>query len=248
MENFEAKLAVLIDADNITDKVFDDLLTEIAKLGDVTVKRIYGDFTSSANARWKDVLNKYAIKPISQFAYTTGKNATDSALIIDAMDLLHTHRIDGFCIVSSDSDFTGLATRIKEEGVKVYGFGEKKTPEAFRNACNKFTFIELLKSSEVLSADSVINNSQTSRDIQATAPSHIQSENTVPYDLILKAIENSCDESGFARLSAVGTSLIRMRPDFDVRLYGGSLASILRERPDLFEITGSLGTIAVRVI
>lgn len=119
MKNDEAKLAVLIDADNVSDKISGDLLSEIAKIGEVTVKRIYGDFTSSQNARWKDVLNKYAIKPISQFAYTTGKNATDSALIIDAMDLLHTHSLDGFCIVSSDSDYTGLALRIKEDGVKV---------------------------------------------------------------------------------------------------------------------------------
>ena len=254
MKNDEAKLAVLIDADNVSDKIFGDLLSEIAKIGEVTVKRIYGDFTSSQNARWKDVLNKYAIKPISQFAYTTGKNATDSALIIDAMDLLHTHSLDGFCIVSSDSDYTGLALRIKEDGVKVYGFGEQKTPEAFRNACNKFTFVELLTkptSSEAAFLSTMKSSSATSTQEPNNVenpPDFVKEE--IPYALIKTAIENSCDEAGIARLSAVGTTLLRIKPDFDARLYkkcAAPLAAILRDRPDLFEMSGSRGTLSVKL-
>jgi hypothetical protein len=141
------RLAVLIDADNAQASVIEPLLAEIAKFGEATVKRIYGDFTAPTSAQWKKALNKHAIKPVQQFAYTKGKNATDSTLIIDAMDLLYTGRFGGFCLVSSDSDFTGLALRIKEEGLIVLGFGEQKTPDAFRNACHKFIFTEVLRPS-----------------------------------------------------------------------------------------------------
>ena len=144
-EDSTQRLAVLIDADNAQAVVMEGLFAEIARYGEATVKRIYGDFTSKHSAQWKKVLNKFAIKPVQQFAYTTGKNATDSTMIIDAMDLLYTQRFDGFCIVSSDSDFTGLAGRIREEGLTVYGFGENKTPEAFRNACHKFIRTEYLR-------------------------------------------------------------------------------------------------------
>jgi hypothetical protein len=139
------RLAVLIDADNSQAAVIEGLLAEIARFGEATVKRIYGDFTAPTSASWKKVLQRYAIKPIQQFAYTTGKNATDSTLIIDAMDLLYTRKFDGFCLITSDSDFTGLAMRLREEGLTVLGFGEKKTPEAFRNACHKFVFTEVLR-------------------------------------------------------------------------------------------------------
>ncbi|MBP8217643.1 MAG: NYN domain-containing protein, partial [Thauera sp.] len=128
------RLAVLIDADNAQAGVIEGLLEEVARFGEATVRRIYGDFTSPSSASWKKVLNRYSIKPVQQFAYTTGKNATDSTMIIDAMDLLYTRRFDGYCLVTSDSDFTGLAVRLREEGLLVYGFGEQKTPEAFRNA------------------------------------------------------------------------------------------------------------------
>jgi hypothetical protein len=153
-EDPSLRLAVLIDADNAQAAVIEGLLAEIARFGEATVKRIYGDFTSQASAQWKKVLNRYAIKPVQQFAYTTGKNATDSTLIIDAMDLLYTRRFDGFCLVSSDSDFTGLALRIREEGLMVFGFGEQKTPEAFRNACHKFVFTEVLRALPSRRADS----------------------------------------------------------------------------------------------
>src|SRR5574343_1731878 len=139
------RLAVLIDADNAQAAVIEGVLVEVARFGEASVKRIYGDFTSPNSSSWKKVLQKYAIKPVQQFAYTTGKNATDSTMIIDAMDWLYTRKFDGFCLITSDSDFTGLAMRLREEGLTVLGFGEKKTPEAFRNACHKFIFTEVLR-------------------------------------------------------------------------------------------------------
>lgn len=142
----QLRLAVLIDADNAQAAVIEALLAEVARFGDATVRRIYGDFTASTSRAWKKVLQRNAIKPVQQFAYSTGKNATDSTLIIDAMDLLYTGNFDGFCLVTSDSDFTGLATRLREAGLMVYGFGERKTPEAFRNACHRFVFVEVLRS------------------------------------------------------------------------------------------------------
>ncbi len=143
------RLAVLIDADNAQATVIEGLLAEIARFGEATVRRIYGDFTAPTSSSWKKVLQRYAIWPVQQFAYTTGKNATDSTLIIEAMDLLYTRKFDGFCLIISDSDFTGLAMRLREEGLTVLGFGEKKTPEAFRNACHKFVFTEILRPSTV---------------------------------------------------------------------------------------------------
>ena len=147
------RLAVLIDADNAQAAVIEGLLAEIARFGEATVKRIYGDFTAPTSSSWKKVLQQYAIKPVQQFAYSTGKNATDSTLIIDAMDLLYTRKFDGFCLITSDSDFTGLAMRLREEGLTVLGFGEKKTPEAFRNACHKFVFTEVLRQSAVAESE-----------------------------------------------------------------------------------------------
>jgi len=255
MERNEAKLVVLIDAENVTHKALDEIFQEIAKLGDVAVKRIYGDFTSPNNARWKEMLNEYAIKPIAQFAYTTGKNASDSSLIIDAMDLLHTGRFDGFCIVSSDSDFTGLAMRIKEEGLKVYGFGEKKTPKAFIKACNKFTYIELLQNTSPLlpaedkKTDLNAATQQKPKDAAIVSPSDTEE---IPYDLLKKAIENSCNESGRALLSVVGNNILRIMPDFDARRYkkgNGPFAAIFRERPDMFEMrgNGNKGTLSVKI-
>ena len=147
-ENSQKKLAVLIDADNTPPAIIDALLAEIAKYGIASVRRIYGDWTTPNLRGWKDVLLEQAIQPIQQFRYTVGKNATDSALIIDAMDLLYTEKLDGFCIVSSDSDFTRLASRIREAGLIVYGFGEKKTPKAFVGACDKFVYTEILREDE----------------------------------------------------------------------------------------------------
>jgi uncharacterized LabA/DUF88 family protein len=235
-EESTLKLAVLIDADNARSETIEGLLTEIASYGEAIVKRIYGDFTSQSSAQWKKVLHKHAIKPMQQFAFTTGKNATDSALIIDAMDLLYTHRFGGFCIVSSDSDFTSLANRIREEGLQVFGFGEKKTPEAFRNACNKFIFTEILQ--PAIQSAVLINKS-----LKRTVKPIKQAKNTenstqeFPKDFVLEALNNSYDDTGWAYLGTFGGYLTKLKPDFDSRLYGfKKLSDLVRGKPEIFEI------------
>lgn len=235
-EESTLKLAVLIDADNARAEIIEGLLTEIASYGEAIVKRIYGDFTSQSSAQWKKVLHKHAIKPMQQFAFTTGKNATDSALIIDAMDLLYTHRFGGFCIVSSDSDFTSLANRIREEGLQVFGFGEKKTPEAFRNACNKFIFTEILQ--PVIQVAGVINK-PSKRVVQPIKQAKIIENSTqeFPKDFVLEALNNSYDDTGWAYLGTFGGYLTKLKPDFDSRLYGfKKLSDLVRGKPDIFEI------------
>jgi hypothetical protein len=232
------KLAVLIDADNAQAAVIEGLLAEIARFGESTVKRIYGDFTSTASASWKKVLQKYAIKPIQQFAYTTGKNNTDSALIIDAMDLLYTRKFDGFCLVTSDSDFTGLAVRLREEGLTVFGFGEQKTPEAFRNACNKFILTEVLRPKNSPSKSPAkkhpAGNSQAARPVPADTPS-VMPVREFPTDFVLRALEQSIDDSGWANLGTFGSYLTKLQPDFDPRLYGyRKLSDLVKARSDLF--------------
>lgn len=239
-EEPQHRLAVLIDADNAQAAIIEGLLEEIASFGEATVKRIYGDFTSPTSSQWKKVLNKYAIKPVQQFAYTTGKNATDSTLIIDAMDLLYTRRFDGFCLVSSDSDFTGLALRIREEGLIVLGFGEEKTPEAFRNACHKFVLTEVLRPAIQQKSE---NNSSTTTQIQLSAiqstPPKMQ-ESTLkdsPDDFILKALENTSDDTGWANLGTLGSYLTKLKPDFDTRLYGfKKLSDMVKAHEDIFQI------------
>ena len=236
------RLAVLIDADNAQAAVIEGLLAEIARFGEATVKRIYGDFTSPSSAQWKKVLNKHAIKPVQQFAYTTGKNATDSTLIIDAMDLLYTRQFDGFCLVSSDSDFTGLALRIREQGLMVLGFGEEKTPEAFRNACHKFIQTEVLrpvaprKVDSVAAAEAVPAAAAKQPSGSASlAVSTTKVEKPFPREFILEALEQACDESGWANLGTFGSYLNKLQPDFDSRLYGfKKLSDLVRSRHDVF--------------
>ncbi|MCA6596549.1 MAG: NYN domain-containing protein [Pseudanabaena sp. M046S1SP1A06QC] len=244
------RLAVLIDADNAQASIIEGLLEEIARLGEATVKRIYGDFTSPASSQWKKVLNKYAIKPVQQFAYTTGKNATDSTLIIDAMDLLYTRRFDGFCLVSSDSDFTGLALRIREEGLTVFGFGEQKTPEAFRNACHKFIFTEVLRQSTGIKTESELSVKlqQSETNISSTNNAKKQesvteliiqdTNNNFPKDFILKALETTVsDDSGWTNLGTFGSYLTKLKPDFDVRLYGfKKLSDMVKKHTDVFQV------------
>jgi uncharacterized LabA/DUF88 family protein len=237
------RLAVLIDADNAQASVLEALLAEIALLGEATVKRIYGDFTSPTSAQWKKVLQQFAIKPVQQFAYTKGKNATDSTLIIDAMDLLYTRRFDGFCLVSSDSDFTGLALRVREEGLTVYGFGEEKTPHAFRNACHKFVFTEVLRSSPVQAADSEILPTKeiSKKDIPITSHESAEQHNNVtkkiPTEFFRQALEQASDDSGWAHLGTFGSYLTKLRPDFDSRNYGyKKLSDLVKARHDLFEL------------
>jgi hypothetical protein len=230
-------LAVLIDADNAQAAVIEGLLAEIARFGEATVRRIYGDFTSSASSSWKKVLQRYAIKPVQQFAYSTGKNSTDSTLIIDAMDLLYTRKFDGFCLITSDSDFTGLAMRLREEGLTVLGFGEKKTPEAFRNACHKFVFTEVLRPSTA--AKQVALPSKVESDKKAVPPP-ISAEATeqkleFPKQFVLAALEQSSDDAGWAHLGTFGSYLTKLQPDFDSRLYGyKKLSDLVKAKTDLF--------------
>lgn len=238
-------MAVLIDADNAQATIIEGLLAEIATFGEATVKRIYGDFTSPASAQWKKVLQTYAIKPIQQFAYTSGKNATDSTLIIDAMDLLYTRRFDGFCLVSSDSDFTGLALRIREEGLTVLGFGEQKTPEAFRNACHKFIFTEVLRPVSPLkssgsppqtSVTPTPQPSSTTSEEPASLPK--SSSPPLPKKFILDALGSTqYDDAGWVNLGTFGNYLTKIKPDFDPRLYGfKKLSDLVKAMRDDLEI------------
>ena len=197
------KLAVLIDADNAQASVAAELLAEIARYGTATVKRAYGDWTTTNLVGWKSALHSLAIQPVQQFRFTTGKNATDSALIIDAMDLLHGGSVDGFCLVSSDSDFTRLATRIREGGLSVFGFGEKKTPRPFVAACDKFVFTEILR--------------PQAKATPAPAPL-LADESLQP--ALLEAVSAAMREDGWAPLSAVGGLIVKASPSFDPRNYG----------------------------
>lgn len=218
------KLAVLIDADNAQPGVVDGLMAEIANYGTANVKRIYGDWTAPGLKGWKEVLLEHSIQPIQQFAYTQGKNATDSAMIIDAMDLLYTGKFDGFCIVSSDSDFTKLASRIREAGLLVYGFGEKKTPAAFVSACDKFIYTEVLRAK--------IDESQA---ITRKTTNELK-QDTRLIALLRNAIEASSDESGWAKLSPVGSNIAKQSPDFDPRNYGYAKLSGLIVATKLFDV------------
>ncbi|MBX3700282.1 MAG: NYN domain-containing protein [Dokdonella sp.] len=219
------KLAVLIDADNAQPGVVEGLLAEVAKYGTATVKRIYGDWTGPQLKGWKDVLLSYAIQPIQQFRYTTGKNATDSALIIDAMDLLYAARLGGFCIVSSDSDFTRLAARVREAGLVVYGFGERKTPSAFVAACDKFIYTEILRAKD---------------DVEAPAPQPRSAaqlkQDTRLVNLLRGAVEAASDDSGWANLGLVGSVMAKQAPEFDSRNYGYAKLSELIAASALFEV------------
>lgn len=236
-EEQSLKLAVLIDADNAQAAVIEELLAEIATFGEATVKRIYGDFTASTSSSWKKVLQQYAIKPVQQFAYSTGKNATDSTLIIDAMDLLYTRKFDGFCLITSDSDFTGLAMRLREEGLMVFGFGEKKTPDAFRNACHKFIFTEVLRtqaSSDVTDQTVVVKGDRKTVPSPQSA-SAVEPKRAFPKKFVLSALEQSADDAGWAGLGAFGSYLTKLQPDFDSRLYGyRKLSELVKAKTDLF--------------
>jgi hypothetical protein len=248
----QRRLAVLIDADNAQPAVIEGLLAEIAKYGVASVKRIYGDFTSTRMTQWKQALLKHSINPVQQFAYTSGKNATDSSLIIDAMDLLYTQRFDGFCLVSSDSDFTRLAQRLREEGLTVYGFGERKTPDAFVQACDKFVYTEVLRTESESAppakakpaakpAKPATKSAQQKpvpvASTPAVAETKAKSSEPLPLALIRQAIEDASDDSGWAFLGSVGAYLNKIRPDFDPRLYGHrKLSDLLKHQPRHFAI------------
>lgn len=218
------KLVVLIDAENAQPSIVNSLLAEIAKYGTANVKRIYGDWTIPDLRGWKEVLLQYSIQPIQQFRYTKGKNATDSAMIIDAMDLLYTSKFDGFCIVSSDSDFTKLASRIRESGLLVYGFGERKTPEAFVSACDKFIYTEVLRYKE--------DDSETI----ARKPANELKQDTRLVNLLRNSVEASSDDSGWAHLAPVGSNIAKQSPEFDPRNYGYKKLGELINAIKLFEV------------
>jgi uncharacterized LabA/DUF88 family protein len=223
-EPSQNRLAVLIDADNAQPSITEGLLSEVAKYGLASVKRIYGDWTTPSLGGWKSVLLEHSIQPVQQFRYTVGKNATDSAMIIDAMDLLYTKRFDGFCLVSSDSDFTRLASRIREGGLLVYGFGEKKTPKAFVSACDKFIFTEVLRFQE--NAEPAVKP-KTANELKKDAKL---------VALLRNALNAASDDSGWAHLSAVGSNIAKQAPEFDPRNYGFSKLGELAAAIKLFDV------------
>jgi uncharacterized LabA/DUF88 family protein len=205
----EKKLAVLIDADNIPAKYVKEMMEEIAKYGVPTIKRIYGDWTNPRLGKWKDVLLENAITPIQQYGYTTGKNATDSAMIIDAMDILYSEKADGFCLVSSDSDFTRLATRLREAGMSVYGIGEKKTPQPFIVACDRFIYLEIIKKQ---SSDDDSKKTEKAVEVETISKKVV--------GLISSTVSDCADEDGWAFLGDVGSLIQKKQPNFDSRNYG----------------------------
>lgn len=212
MEN-DIKLAVLIDGDNIPSAHVKEMMEEIAKYGNPTIKRIYGDWTKPILSKWKNLLLENAITPVQQYGYTTGKNATDSAMIIDAMDILYSGKVNGFCLVSSDSDFTRLATRLREAGMKVYGIGEKKTPNPFIVACDKFIYVEILQN----------NAKETESSVTPDKPARkSQYDKITPkvVKLISSTISDLEDDDGWAFLGDVGSLLQKKQPNFDSRNYG----------------------------
>jgi hypothetical protein len=217
------KLAVLIDAENAQASLTPYLLSEIAKYGVASVKRIYGDWTGPQLSGWKDTLLTHSIQPIQQFRYTSGKNATDSAMIIDAMDLLYTGKFDGFCLVSSDSDFTRLAARIRESGLVVYGFGRRQTPKAFVAACDKFVYTEILRA----------GTEESEVPLEKPVKESLKDEKL--RTLLSVAVEDSGDENGWANLGAVGSEINKYSPDFDPRNYGFRKLSDLMKATGMFE-------------
>jgi uncharacterized LabA/DUF88 family protein len=231
-DDVNSALAILIDADNANPAIVQGLLTEVAKFGVATVKRIYGDWTTPSLGSWKSALLEHSVQPIQQFRYTTGKNATDSAMIIDAMDLLYAGHLDGFCLVSSDSDFTRLASRLRESGKRVYGFGEQKTPRPFVSACDRFIYTEVFTQ-----AQTAVSKRRSAKDLR-------QDKTLVA--LLHSAIEAASDEGGWAHLGAVGTNVTKQAPDFDSRNYGYSKLSDLLRAIELFEMDRREQTVWVR--
>jgi len=209
----DLKLAVLIDGDNIPSAYVKEMMEEIAKYGNPTIKRIYGDWTKPHLSKWKSVLLENAITPIQQYGYTTGKNATDSAMIIDAMDILYSEKVNGFCLVSSDSDFTRLATRLREAGMNVFGIGERKTPDSFIVACDKFIYIEILQyQSEGSESEIAQSEASQKNNVDTITPKVIK--------LISSTISDLADDDGWAFLGDVGNLLQKKQPNFDSRNYG----------------------------
>ena len=235
--NNNQKLAVLIDADNAQASVIKELLAEVSIYGTATIKRAYGDWTTTNLKSWKEMLHTMAIQPIQQFSYTTGKNSTDASLIIDAMDVLHTGAVDGFCLVSSDSDFTRLATRIREAGLVVYGFGERKTPEPFVAACDKFVYTEILR-----------EKPEEPKHEEAVA---VVAELPKLKPMILTALDAAAGDDGWALLGPVGSHMTKNQPSFDPRNYKFKKLSELMRGQNYLEVkevtSGEIGSVHIHL-
>lgn len=235
MENTKFNIAVLIDGDNAQPKLIKEILEEVSIYGKATIRRIYGDWTQSQMNGWKEIINQYSISPIQKFAYTTGKNSTDSSLIIEAMDILHSKNVEGFCIVSSDSDYTGLAKRIREEGLFVMGIGQKKTPSAFVQSCEIFTFTENLipeieKIPKVKTATNTKNKPQKETD----------STSKIKLSILDRAFEISTNEEDEAYISTIGTNIRKIDPSFDSRTYGYRNLTKLFESIDKYQVVKNI--------
>ena len=234
-DNPELKLAVLIDADNVPYSNVKGMMEEIAKFGTPTTKRIYADWTKPNAGGWKSVLLEHAITPIQQYSYTVGKNSSDSAMIIDAMDLLYSDKVDGFCIVSSDSDFTRLAIRLRESGMKVIGIGEKKTPNSFIVACDRFVYIEVLDGA--IKKKLPKRSTDTKKPIEKPLEKSLSKIDLHTIELIETTIEDICDDDGWAFLGDVGNLIVKKKPEFDPRNYGFTkLTPMLKSLMDILEI------------
>ena len=245
MDNRDLRLAVLIDADNAPRTALKEIMAEVAIYGTPTIKRIYGDWTAPNMGSWKPLLLEHAISPVQQYGYTTGKNATDSAMIIDAMDILYSGRCDGFVLVSSDSDFTRLATRLREAGMKVYGMGEKKTPAPFIVACDKFVYIEVIRAAAKAAPEKPAEKpapkkepakkktQEPAPEASAPPPSAVPTE---IIELLADTVESLADEEGYAFMGELGNLLLKKQPDFDPRNFGfGKLTNLVKSL-DRFEI------------
>lgn len=229
------KIAMLIDGDNAQAVLLSQMLVEAGRHGQVTVRRIYGDWTTANMNSWKETLNFYAIQPIQQFRYTIGKNATDSAMIIDAMDILHSGFVDGFCLVSSDSDYTRLATRIRETGIFVMGIGEKKTPKPFVNACDVFVYTENLVTVKKAVSQTSVPKSGTKKAREDKEEK--EKEEADPMPLLTQAFEMAVQQDGWAQLAAMGNALYQLDPGFDPRTYGHKqLSRMMNKLKDRFEM------------
>ncbi|WNH10384.1 NYN domain-containing protein [Thalassobellus suaedae] len=221
----DTKIAVLIDGDNIPSKYISEMMEEIAKYGTPTIKRIYGDWTKPHLSKWKNILLENAITPIQQYGYTTGKNATDSAMIIDAMDILYSEKVNGFCLVSSDSDFTKLATRLREAGMQVYGMGEKKTPNPFIVACDKFIYLEILK-----------NDNEKETKEGGAKKENLYNITPKVIRLLKNSVDDAADDDGWAFLGDVGSLILKKQPNFDSRNFGFVKLTPLFKSLDQFEM------------
>lgn len=243
MSEKKFNIAILIDGDNAQAKILKETIEEVSKYGKATIRRIYGDWTLQTMNSWKNLINQYSINPIQKFSYTSGKNSTDGALIIDAMDILHSKSVEGFCIVSSDSDYTGLAKRIREEGLFVMGIGEKKTPESFVQSCDIFTYTENITPKLIEPKDTVQTAPSKPKaaqpKIEKTTKKAAPKKNflsTKDNETISKAFDISADENEIAHISKVGTNIRKIDPSFDTRTYNISTLSKLFENLDEYEI------------